>query len=716
MSTILSTRTTRNDACIIPRFDLDGGGALHNVSIASNVYGSESSDAVLVLGGISATRHLYATADSLAPGWWPGLIGTGRALDPASYRLIGVDFLGGRGDSTCDDDLGCATASLVSTHDHARLILTALDKRGIDRLHAVVGASFGGMIALALCSIAPERVGRAVVLCAAGHSDPMATAGRTLQRRIVALGARTGAAAAALSIARGIAVASYRSAGEFRQRFDGTTGSADVTDYLEYHGDRFAATFPAGGFLSLSRSLDAHRVDPTSIRTPLTLIGYDSDTLVPPAQLTAFSRAVSSSTLRILPSRYGHDGFLKEAATLNPLVGRAIGGHTVVAASSTRAVRAGVASDTQHGAVIPPLHLSTTFTFEEFGRARAYDYTRSGNPTRDQLGDAIADLEGAKQGVVTATGMSAVLLPLQLLQAGDLLIAPHDCYGGTHRLLSALARRNAFAMEVANFTEGGIGDAIRAARPRMVWIETPSNPLLRITNIPEVCAAAHDVGAIVVVDNTFLSPALQQPLLLGADIVVHSTTKYINGHSDVVGGAVVARDPAIHTELAWWSNCLGITGSPFDAWLTLRGLRTLHVRIAAQQASAQAVADFLNTSAAVKHVHYPGLLTHPGHALAATQQSGYGAMLSFELQGGVAAARAFTEGLAAFSLAESLGGVESLIAHPATMTHASMSPEVRATAGIGDGLLRLSIGLESVDDLLTDLGAAIDRADTAFAF
>jgi cystathionine gamma-synthase len=533
----------------------------------------------------------------------------------------------------------------------------------------------------------------------------MSTALRSVQRRVVELGASSGRGDDALSIARGLAVTGYRSAREFRDRF----AAEDADAYLRHQGERFAATFPVDGFLTLSRALDTHNVDASRITTPVTLIGFDSDTLVPPAQISALARALKSCSYTILPSRYGHDGFLKEAAALSPIVRRALDGEAV-RGSETRAVRAGVACDTQHGAVIPPIHLSTTYTFEEFGRARTYDYTRSGNPTRDQLANAIADLEGAAQGVVTATGMSAVLLPLQLLQPGDLLLAPHDCYGGTHRLLNALAKRSAFNVEFTDFTTDASCDVVRSRRPRMVWLETPSNPLLRITDVRAICDAAHDVDAPVVADNTFLSPARQQPLSLGADIVIHSTTKYINGHSDVVGGAVVARDAALHTELAWWANCLGITGSPFDAWLTLRGLRTLHVRVAAQEASANAIAELLHNHPLVKAVHYPGLASHPRHDIAARQQSGFGAMLSFELKGGVAAAREFVDGLATFSLAESLGGVESLIAHPATMTHASMSPEARTIAGISDGLLRLSVGLESTQDLVDDVVAGLERA------
>lgn len=374
----------------------------------------------------------------------------------------------------------------------------------------------------------------------------------------------------------------------------------------------------------------------------------------------------------------------------------------------TIAARSGVDTDTAHGAVMPALYLSSNYSFAAFGQPRKYDYSRSGNPTRDVLAETLAELEGGAGAVITATGMAAVDLPLSLLEPGDLLIAPHDCYGGTHRLLTARAKKGHFRVAFVDQNDGAALDAALADGCRLVLVETPSNPLLRVTDIAEVCRRAHAVGAKVVCDNTFLSPALQRPLEQGADIVVHSTTKYINGHSDVVGGAVVAADPADHEQLAWWANCLGVTGSPFDAYQTLRGLRTLFTRIERQQATAGAVAAELEQHPAVKAVHYPGLTSHPGHALASRQQSGPGAMLSFELTGGTEAVRQVIEQLEIFTLAESLGGVESLIAHPATMTHAAMTPEARATAGITDGLLRLSVGLEHQDDVLADLIQALD--------
>ena len=381
------------------------------------------------------------------------------------------------------------------------------------------------------------------------------------------------------------------------------------------------------------------------------------------------------------------------------------------ARAATNAVRAGIDRDTAFGAVTPPLVLSSNFSFAGFGEKRQYDYTRSGNPTRDLLGEALAELEGGAGAVVTSTGMSAITLLLHaLLKPGQRLVVPHDAYGGSWRLFNALAAKGAFELTTIDFTDPRALAETLATQPAVVWIETPSNPLLRITDLRFVIDAAHAVGALTVVDNTFLSPALQTPIEFGADFVIHSTTKYINGHSDVVGGAVVAKTAEQHQSLTWWANALGITGSPFDSFLTLRGLRTLDARLRVHQENTHALIALLKDHPAVRKLHYPGLVTHPGHALAARQQRGYGAMLSLELEGGEAAVRAFVDGLDYFTLAESLGGVESLIAHPATMTHAAMTAEARQAAGIGDGLLRLSVGIEHADDLVEDIAAALERA------
>ena len=384
--------------------------------------------------------------------------------------------------------------------------------------------------------------------------------------------------------------------------------------------------------------------------------------------------------------------------------------------AQTLAVRAGIDRDQAFGAVTPPLVLSSNFSFAGFDCKRRYDYTRSGNPTRDLLAEALAQLEGGAGAVVTSSGMAAVTLVLNaLLQPGDRIVVPHDGYGGSWRLFDALARKGHFELVVADLTDPrALADAL-GEPPALVWIETPSNPLLRVTDLRFVIDAAHRAGALAVVDNTFLSPALQQPIAFGADLVVHSTTKYINGQSDVVGGAVVAREQAVQDKLAWWANALGITGAPFDSFLALRGLRTLDARLRVHQENTDAVLGLLDGHPAVRAVHYPGLPSHPGHAIAARQQRGFGAMLGLELEGGLPAVRAFLEGLECFTLAESLGGVESLVAHPATMTHAAMSPEVRAKAGIGDGLLRLSVGIEHGDDLVADLAAALERASCTVA-
>jgi len=376
----------------------------------------------------------------------------------------------------------------------------------------------------------------------------------------------------------------------------------------------------------------------------------------------------------------------------------------------TQAVRAGIECDDPTGCVVPPLHLTSTFAFRGFGEKRTYDYTRSGNPTRDLLATALSELEQGSGAVVTASGMAAVTLVGYLVPAGARIIAPHDCYGGTYRLFDAWRRRGERHVEFLDFADER---AVRAALSRpaaLLWIETPSNPLLRITDIAAFTALGHQAGALVAVDNTFLSPAWQQPLAFGADLVVHSTTKYLNGHSDVVGGAVVVADRALHEPLIWWANCLGLTGAPFDSYMTLRGVRTLHARLEQHGRNAQALAEWLAVQENVERVWYPGLPAHPGHALAKRQQRGFGAVVTLELAGGHDAVREFVDGLECFSLAESLGGVESLIAHPASMTHAAMDPEARKRAGLTDGLIRLSIGIEALEDLREDLARALERA------
>ena len=371
----------------------------------------------------------------------------------------------------------------------------------------------------------------------------------------------------------------------------------------------------------------------------------------------------------------------------------------------TVAVASGIATDRAFGAVTPPLYLSSTFAFPGYGKPGPYDYTRSGNPSRDMLAETLAQLEGGAGAVVVCSGMAAIDVVLSRVPPGGLVVAPHDCYGGTHRLLEARRACGHITLALVDQGDAAALDAALAQNPALVLVETPSNPLMRVVDIEAVAQRARKAGARIAVDNTFLSPALQRPLSLGADFVIHSTTKFINGHSDVVGGAVIAASNDDVAALKDWVNIVGVTGSPFDAYMTLRGVRTLFARVERQQANAGAIAEFLQRHDLVSAVHYPGLASHSGHALARRQQAGFGAMLSFELKGGVEAVRIFVEAIELFTLAESLGGVESLIAHPATMTHANMSPEARRVAGISDGLLRLSVGMEAEVDLIAGLEA-----------
>src|SRR5512136_1886615 len=370
---------------------------------------------------------------------------------------------------------------------------------------------------------------------------------------------------------------------------------------------------------------------------------------------------------------------------------------------ATQCVHAGVQPDPAYGAVTPPVYQTSTFAFREVCTNAGYDYTRSGNPTRAALEEAIALLEGGQGATCTTTGMAAVLVALNLLPHGSHVLCTVDCYGGTFRTLEHA--KAAYGLEVTYLDLADLRGVEAAFREntRMVWVETPSNPLLRLTDVRAVSDLARRRGALTVVDNTFLSPVLQRPFDHGADLVVHSTTKYLNGHSDVVGGAVVAPQGqvAMLQRIQSMNNLLGTSQSPHDCFLVLRGLKTLLLRMKAHEAGARVVADFLEGHSAVARVHYPGLASHPQHALARRQQRGFGAMLSFELPDGRPdRVDHVLRTLRWFTLAESLGGVESLVAHPASMTHASMTPAARARAGITDSVIRLSIGIEAPEDLI----------------
>ncbi|MBE4008354.1 O-succinylhomoserine (thiol)-lyase [Vibrio parahaemolyticus] len=378
---------------------------------------------------------------------------------------------------------------------------------------------------------------------------------------------------------------------------------------------------------------------------------------------------------------------------------------------ATIAVRTGIESDSQYHAVVPPIYLSTNYGFPAFGEVPKYDYTRSGNPNRGLLESALSELESGKGAVVTNCGTSALNLWVSaFLGPDDLIVAPHDCYGGTYRLFNTRANKGDFKVQFVDQSDEQALEAALAKKPKLILLETPSNPLVRVVDIAAVCEKAKQVGALVAVDNTFLTPVYQKPLDLGADFVIHSTTKYINGHSDVIGGVVITKTEVHAEELAWWGNCIGATGTPFDSYMTLRGIRTLGARMRVHEESSQHVLNYLQQQALVAKIYHPSLPDHPGHEIAKKQQSGFGSMLSFEFAGSFEQLKVFVKELELFSLAESLGGVESLICHPASMTHRAMGEEALAEAGVSHQLLRLSVGLEDAQDLIADLDQAFVKA------
>jgi len=373
----------------------------------------------------------------------------------------------------------------------------------------------------------------------------------------------------------------------------------------------------------------------------------------------------------------------------------------------TLAIHAGQPDDETTGSVTVPIHQTSTFGQQEPGVNKGYCYSRTGNPTRSALEANLAALEGGKYGLAFASGLAAVNTVLNLLQPGDHVIAGQDIYGGSYRIFTKVYQKLGIEFSFVDITR--VSEVEAALRPstKLLWLESPSNPLLQLVDLAATCALARAHGVRTVVDNTFATPYLQRPLALGADIVVQSTTKYLAGHSDVIGGALVTNDEGLYTDLKFHQNAIGAIPGPQDCFLILRGIKTLSVRMERHCLNARAVAGFLDTHPRVERVYFPGLAAHPGHAIAARQMRDFGGMISFEVKGGVDEARAFASSVRLWTLAESLGSVKSLLCHPATMTHASVEPEVRRRNGISDGLIRLSTGIEDLRDLTADLDQAL---------
>jgi len=374
---------------------------------------------------------------------------------------------------------------------------------------------------------------------------------------------------------------------------------------------------------------------------------------------------------------------------------------------STKAIRAGQRPDPTTGSIIVPVYQAVNFVFDDVARPHGFEYSRSGNPTRTALEQCLASLEEARFGLAFGSGMAATDAVLSILRPGDHVVSAEHIYGGTFRLFEQVCRPRG-----VNFTyvDGTRPEAFaKAMQPatKLIWIETPANPLLQLVDVRAVAEIVHDHGAKLVADNTFPSPYFQRPLTQGADIVMHSTTKYVSGHSDVIGGAVLTNDPLLHEAIKFYQNAAGAVPGPWDCWLSLRGLKTLAVRMRQHETNARAIAEFLEKHPKVERTIYPGLPSHPQHELARAQMDGFGAIVTFQLDGGVEQVRRFVKALKIFLFAESLGGVESLVCHPATMSHATLTPEERRKIGITDGTIRLSVGIEDVEDLIEDLDRAL---------
>jgi homoserine O-acetyltransferase len=712
----------REETVAIGALELDGGARLDAVEQCVTIYGTPRSDGANVV----LVEHAL-TGSSRAAEWWPGIVGDGALFDTRDWCVVGVNALG-----SCYGSTGPGSHlnngegfPRITVSDIVRAEQRALSRLGIERIALTIGGSLGGMRALQWALDAPDRVGRAIMLGAHDHHSAMGVALNAVQREALALHSTRG-----LRLARKIAMLSYKSEELFnarhgRRRDRRGKDCFDVEGYLEHQADRFEARMDPASYAVLTHAMDSFDVrDRIAERTSPALVfaGISSDWLFRPQEVRAAAERFAARGFDAgyceLASDHGHDAFLAEPralrALLEPIVhprqpngdGRQSRRKPALG-FSTRAVWSGQEACTATGATIVPVYQTATFTLPEIGVTKGFDYSRTRNPTRSALEQQLAALEDGEFASAFASGMAAVAAATSLLSSGDHVIATRDIYGGTHRFFTQVLPR--YGIEVTFVDTSDVEATWAAAKPatRLLWLETPSNPTLRLCDVDEL-SRRKPPGVLVVVDNTFASPFLQQPLALGADLIVHSTTKYIGGHSDTIGGAVVTNDRAIADAIAFHQNCAGAVPGPWDAYLTLRGAKTLSLRMNRHSSNAQSIAEFLARREDIETVHYPGLRAHPQHELAIRQMRAFGGIVSFRAKGGIDRARAIATSTQIFGLAVSLGGVESLICSPATMTHASLTPNERLELGIPDDLLRLSVGIEEVEDLLADLQSTLD--------
>ncbi|MFY9663570.1 MAG: homoserine O-acetyltransferase [Candidatus Cybelea sp.] len=708
----------------IGAFELDSGAQLPAVEQRVTIYGTPRDDG----SNVVLIEHAL-TGSSRVLEWWAGIAGEGALFDPSHWCAIGINALG-----SCYGSTGPASRApdgrpygerfpRLTVADIVRAERRVLSQLGIERIALAVGGSLGGMRALQWAFDAPERLGSAVAIGAHDHHSAMGIALNALQREALELDSARG-----LRLARKIATISYKSEELFNLRHDrrpdrnGKT-RFDVEGYLEHQAERFEARMDPASYAALTHAMDSFDVRERVVEKPapaLVFVGISSDALFRAQDVRTAAERFSlhgwEARYCELSSSHGHDAFLAEPralrALLEPIVlemtsnGSRKSDGVAALGFSTRAVWSGQDACPATGATIVPVYQTATFTLPEIGIMKGFDYSRTRNPTRLALERQLAALENAEFARAFASGMAAVAAATSLLSSGDHVIATRDIYGGTHRFFTQTLAR--YGVEVTFVDTSDVRATWAAAKPatRLLWLETPSNPTLRLCDI-EALSRLRPPGVLVAVDNTFASPFLQQPLQLGADLVVHSTTKYIGGHSDTIGGAVVTNDRAIADAIAFHQNSAGAVPGPWDAYLTIRGAKTLALRMSKHSQNAQAVGEFLSRRADVEVVYYPGLPAHPQHELAKRQMHGFGGIISFRAAGGIERARAIATKTAIFALAVSLGGVESLICNPATMTHGSLSPQERIELGITDDLLRLSVGIEDVNDLIADLASAL---------